>query len=97
MLFLNSNITRPNCALNRSTILCLYVPGFQRQFFQHVKILSDRSKENKEQKKNKGSFLVAELAYNAQNAQFGLVMNVAALDYTGLLMGAGGAWQCWRI
>ena len=28
----------------------------------------------KEQKKNKGSVLVAESAYNAQNAQFGLVM-----------------------
>ena len=27
----------------------------------------------KEQKKNKGSVLVAESAYNAQNAQFGLV------------------------
>ena len=29
-------ITRPNCALDRSTILCLYVPGFQRQVFKHV-------------------------------------------------------------
>ena len=28
----------------------------------------------KEQKKNKGSVLVAESTYNAQNAQFGLVM-----------------------
>ena len=28
----------------------------------------------KEQKKNKGSVLVAESAYNAQNSQFGLVM-----------------------
>ena len=27
-----------------------------------------------EQKKNKGSVLVAESAYNSQNAQFGLVM-----------------------
>ena len=67
-------ITRPNCALDRSTFLCLYVPGFQRQVFNHVKILSERSKESKEQKKNKGSVLVAESAYNAQNAQFGLVM-----------------------
>ena len=25
------NITMPNCALDSSTILCLYVPGFQRQ------------------------------------------------------------------
>ena len=51
----------------------MYVPGFQRQVFKHVKILSEQSKENKE-KKNKGSVLVAESAYNAQNAQFGLVM-----------------------
>ena len=33
-----------------------------------------RNKESKEQKKNKGSILVAESAYNAQNAQLGLVM-----------------------
>ena len=58
-------ITRPNCALDRSAFLCLYVPGFQRQVFKHVKILSERSKESKEQKKNKGSVLVAESAYNA--------------------------------
>ena len=67
-------ITRPNCALDRSTVLCLYVPGFQRQVVEHVKILSGRSKESKEQKKNKGSVLVTESAYNAQNAQFGLVI-----------------------
>ena len=67
-------ITRPNCALDRSTILYLYVRGIQRQVFIHVKILSERSKESKEQKKNKGSVLVAESAYNAQNAQFGLVL-----------------------
>ena len=67
-------ITRPNSALDMSTILCLYVPGFQRQVFKHVKVLSERSKESKEQKKNKRSVLVAETAYNAQNAQFGLVM-----------------------
>ena len=65
---------RPNCALDRSTILCLYVPGFQRQVFKHVEILSERSNESKKQKKNKRSVLVAESAYNAQNAQFGLVM-----------------------
>ena len=41
----------------------------------HVKVLSERSKESKEQNKNKGGgVLVAESAYNAQNAQFGLVM-----------------------
>ena len=27
---------RPNCALDRSTILCLYVPGFQRQVLKYV-------------------------------------------------------------
>ena len=70
------SITRPNCALDRSTILCLYVPGFQRQVFKYVKILSELSKRRKEQKKNKGSVLVAESAHNAQNAQFGLVMSV---------------------
>ena len=36
--------------------------------------LSEPSKKKKEQKKNKGSVLVAESAYNAQNTQFGLVM-----------------------
>ena len=29
-------ITRPNCALDRRTIWCLYVPGFQNQTFKHV-------------------------------------------------------------
>ena len=29
-------ITRPNCALDRRTIFCLYVPGFQRQVFKHA-------------------------------------------------------------
>ena len=67
-------ITRPNCALDKRTILCLYVPDFQRQVLKHVKILSERSKECKDQKKNKESFLLAESAHNAQNAQFGLVM-----------------------
>ena len=65
---------RGQTVLDRSTILCLYVPGFQRQVFKHVTILSERSKRRKEQKKNKGSVLVAESADNAQNAQFGLVM-----------------------
>ena len=27
--------TRPNCALDRRTILCLHVPGFQRQIYKH--------------------------------------------------------------
>ena len=30
------DITRPNCALDRSTILCLYVPGFKRQVLKYV-------------------------------------------------------------
>ena len=68
------NITRPNCALDRRTILCLHVPGFHRKVFKHVKILSERSKESKK-KKNKGSVLVAESPYTSQNAQLGLVMN----------------------
>ena len=29
-------ITRPICALNRRTILCLHVSGFQRQIFEQV-------------------------------------------------------------
>ena len=68
------HITRPKCALDRRTILCLNVPGFQSQVFKHVKILSERSKKVKEQKNNKGSFLVAESAYNSQHPQFGFVM-----------------------
>ena len=69
------NITRPNCALDRRTILCLHVPGFHRKVIKHVKSLSERSKRMKEQKKNKGSVRVAESPYNSQNAQFGPVMN----------------------
>ena len=30
------SITRPNCALDRSTMLCLYVPEFQRQVLKYV-------------------------------------------------------------
>ena len=41
-------ITRPNSALDRRTILCLYVPGFQRQVFKHDKFLSERSTESKD-------------------------------------------------
>ena len=29
-------ITRPNCALYSRAVLCLYVPGFQRQVLEHV-------------------------------------------------------------
>ena len=53
--------------------MCLYVPRFQRQVFKHVKIFSERSKKMKEHKKNKRSVLVAETAYNSQNAKFSLV------------------------
>ena len=53
-----SGIKRPNCALYRQSILCLYFPAFQRQVFKHAKILSERSKESKGQKKNKGSSLL---------------------------------------
>ena len=34
------NITMPNCALDRRTILCLHVSGIQRQVFNSVKTLS---------------------------------------------------------
>ena len=67
-------IMRPNNALDKCTILCLYGPGFQRQVFKHVKFVSERSKEMKKQKKNRGRVLVAESAYISQKAQFGLVM-----------------------
>ena len=70
---LHQIITRPNCALDRLTILCLYVPGFHRQVFEHVKKFSGQLKEMKE-KKNKGSVLVAESVYNSQNTQLGSVM-----------------------
>ena len=66
-------ITRPNCALDRRTILCLYVPEFEKQVFKNVKILSELSKELNEQKKNKRIVPVAESAYNSQNAQFSFV------------------------
>ena len=66
--------TGENFAMDRRTFLCLYFPGFPGQVFKPGKILSEQLKKLKEQKKNKGSFPVAESAYNAQKAQFGLVM-----------------------
>ena len=33
---LRKNITKPNYALDRRTVLCLYVPGFQRQVIEYV-------------------------------------------------------------
>ena len=60
------------CTANKN--LCLYVPGFQRKIIKYVIRVSERSKKKKEQKKNRGSVLVAESAYNSQNTQFRLVM-----------------------
>ena len=85
-LFFFISITRLNCALDRSTILCLYVSGFQRQVYKHVKILSERSKESKEQKKNKGSIFVAKSAYSAQNAHFGSVIRYFYLLFLGCVL-----------
>ena len=61
-----TSIMRPNCALDRRTILCLFIPGFQRQVFKHGKILSERSKRLKKQKKNKRSVLFVESVFNTQ-------------------------------
>ena len=36
MSFFDDFIVRPNCALDRSTILCLCVPGFQRQVLNYA-------------------------------------------------------------
>ena len=75
------NITRPNCALDRSTKLCLYVPRFQKQVLKHVKILSERSKETKEQKKNKkrtkgASLLRNPLTMHKMHSLASLVMKI---------------------
>ena len=35
-IYSSSYITRPNCALDRRTILFLYVPGFQKQVLTYV-------------------------------------------------------------
>ena len=67
-------ITWPNCALDGRIILFLYIPGFQRQVFKHIKILSERSKKIKEQKTNKGSVLVEESTITFKKAQFGFLM-----------------------
>ena len=39
-------ITRTNCALDRSTIWCLYVPGFQRQVLKNFQNVSGFHKQN---------------------------------------------------
>ena len=49
-----TDITRPNCALDRSTILCLYVPGFQRQVFKH----RNDQKKVKNKRRTKGASLL---------------------------------------
>ena len=71
---ISDSIRRPNCALDRRTILYLYVPaGFQRQIFKHVYFFCRSDGKTKDQKKNKGSVLVVESSDNCQNAQIGLV------------------------
>ena len=57
-------ITKPNCALDRCTILCLYVAGFRGQVFKNFQKWSERSKEIKEQRRTKWASLL----------RFGLVM-----------------------
>ena len=65
-------IWRPNCALDRRTLWCLWNSD---KIMKHVGFSLVRSKETKGQKKNKRSFLVAECAHDSQrNTQFGLVM-----------------------
>ena len=69
------DITRPNCALGRRTFLCVYVLGFQRLILKHVKVLSARSMRMKEQKKKKGSVILAESADNSpKKTQFSIVI-----------------------
>ena len=67
-------ITRPNCALDRRKISCLYVPGFQSQVYKHDEGFSEQIKKFKKQKKKKLNILVAESAYISHKAQFVLVM-----------------------
>ena len=57
--------------ITRRTILCLHVSGFQRQVFKLVKFLYRLNHvKNKEQKKNKGSVLVAETTHKTQNVAY---------------------------
>ena len=56
------NITRSKCALDRRTMLCLHVPGFQKQVVKHVENFSEQPKKKEEQRNNKGSVLLAEIA-----------------------------------
>ena len=61
------NITRPNCALDKRVILCLFFPGFLKQVYKHVKILLEQSKKLDEQNKNKEEDLCCE--YRSQFAK----------------------------
>ena len=63
--FLKTINTMPNRALDRSKILCLSVPEFQRQVFKNVKTLSERSKEVKKKRRTKGASFLQNPAYNA--------------------------------
>ena len=53
---------------------CMFLDSTDKSLNMLKFCRNDQRKENKERKKNKGSVLVAESAYNAENAQFGLVM-----------------------
>ena len=54
-------ITRPNCALDRRTILCLYVPGFQRQVFKMLKFCRNDQRKVKHKRRTKGASLLRNL------------------------------------
>ena len=60
--------TKPNCAQDRRTIWLSYVPELRRQVFKHVKMLSEHSKEMKEQKNKRSILVVAESAYISKKA-----------------------------
>ena len=54
--------------------VCMFLDSRDKSL-NMVKFCRNDQTEGKKQKKNKGSVLVAESAYNAQTAQFGLVIN----------------------
>ena len=58
--------------------VCMFLDSRDKSL-KMLKFCRNDQREGQEQKKNKGSVLVAEYAYNAQNAQFGLVMNPAKI------------------
>ena len=62
----------------QSVSACFWIPGTNHK---HVKKLSERSKEMKEQKKNKGNFLVAVSPQNSQNSKFGLLMCYGSINF----------------